>query len=384
MNLRAIGLDRRHKFRKAPDKFAFLQLERDDGGCVLDASEEGVHFETFAPVNQNGPVHLWFSFNLRDRIEAWGELVWTNADKNRGGVRFLQLSEPARARLREWLAESPDPRASIAEREPGNGLDRTAAKHEAAQQDAVAAFVSKARPRNSAYAKPGEAFDGDRSSASGFEEKAQEISVLVPLQKYLAAKRKHFVIGIMVGFFISAAVAMAAFRYAGYRQKTQADLKLAAEFRAAPGTAEIQAARGAAETPSNPATRDVFSTAGEQKTPPPGRALQDQTAAVGELRHSRALESPGSASPALPAFRPGFEEKSRKKARPQTPAQLWAAVEAGNSQAATELAELYINGEGVPHNCMQARVLLLAASEKRNAAAIKRLEELDKTGCPGE
>jgi hypothetical protein len=29
-------------------------------------------------------------------------------------------------------------------------------------------------------------------------------------------------------------------------------------------------------------------------------------------------------------------------------------------------------------------VLLLVASEKRNAGAIKRLEELDRTGCPTE
>ncbi len=65
-----------------------------------------------------------------------------------------------------------------------------------------------------------------------------------------------------------------------------------------------------------------------------------------------------------------------------TPRQLWASVEAGNSKAAVALAELYIKGEGVPQNCDQARVLLLVASEKRNAGAIKRLEELDKTGCP--
>jgi len=67
-----------------------------------------------------------------------------------------------------------------------------------------------------------------------------------------------------------------------------------------------------------------------------------------------------------------------------TPQQLWASVQAGNTKSAVALAELYIKGEGVPQNCNQARVLLLVASEKRNAAAIKRLQELDKTGCPSE
>ncbi len=65
-----------------------------------------------------------------------------------------------------------------------------------------------------------------------------------------------------------------------------------------------------------------------------------------------------------------------------TPQQLWASVQSGNSKAAVALADLYIKGEGVPQNCNQARVLLLFASEKRNAEAIKRLQELDKTGCP--
>jgi TPR repeat protein len=57
-------------------------------------------------------------------------------------------------------------------------------------------------------------------------------------------------------------------------------------------------------------------------------------------------------------------------------------VQAGNSTAAAALAELYIKGDGVPQNCAQARVLLLVASEKRNTAAIKRLSDLDKEGCP--
>jgi TPR repeat protein len=65
-----------------------------------------------------------------------------------------------------------------------------------------------------------------------------------------------------------------------------------------------------------------------------------------------------------------------------TPQQLWTSVQAGNTKAAVALAELYIKGEGVPQSCNQARVLLLVASEKRNAEAIKRLHELDKTGCP--
>jgi len=50
--------------------------------------------------------------------------------------------------------------------------------------------------------------------------------------------------------------------------------------------------------------------------------------------------------------------------------------------AAVALADLYTRGEGVPVNCEQARILLLVASEKNNAEASKKLQGLDKGGCP--
>src|SRR5256885_11646015 len=61
LNLQNINLDRRQRLRIVPNELVFLQLERDDGGTVLDVSEGGLGFETFAPVNPNGPVHLVFA-----------------------------------------------------------------------------------------------------------------------------------------------------------------------------------------------------------------------------------------------------------------------------------------------------------------------------------
>ena len=67
-----------------------------------------------------------------------------------------------------------------------------------------------------------------------------------------------------------------------------------------------------------------------------------------------------------------------------TPQQLWAAVQRGSDKAAVELADHYLQGEGVPVNCDQARILLLVASEKNNADAIRKLHDLDKKGCPNQ
>jgi TPR repeat protein len=57
-------------------------------------------------------------------------------------------------------------------------------------------------------------------------------------------------------------------------------------------------------------------------------------------------------------------------------------VQAGNTRAAVALADLYLRGDGVPVNCDQARVLLVVASKENNAEAIKKLQDLDETGCP--
>src|SRR5258708_25306433 len=150
MNLRNINLDQRQDFRKVPDKVAFLQLEGDDGGTVLDVSEGGLRVETFAPVQQNGPIHFWFSLNLRERIEAWGEVVWTSATKKCGGLRFLRLSEEGRALVRECTSQR-----SVREA-PNGGFSRWGRAKEmrarmgVREADAIARFVSKAPPRQEA------------------------------------------------------------------------------------------------------------------------------------------------------------------------------------------------------------------------------------------
>src|ERR1700757_2938869 len=135
MTLRNIVLERREKTRKVPEQFAFLQLEQDDGGTVLDISEGGLRFESFAPVQEDGPIHFWFSLNLRERIEAWGELAWTHEERKSGGLKFLSLSDGGRGQIREYLGR--------------HAANRIAATKVAGESDAVANFVSRARPKQS-------------------------------------------------------------------------------------------------------------------------------------------------------------------------------------------------------------------------------------------
>lgn len=55
---------------------------------------------------------------------------------------------------------------------------------------------------------------------------------------------------------------------------------------------------------------------------------------------------------------------------------FWRSLEAGYTNAALPLANLYLDGSGVSRSCTQARILLDAAAQKNNAQAIQRLAQL--------
>jgi len=322
-----------------PDQFAFLQLEQDDGGTVLDISEGGLRFESFAPVQEQGRIHFWFSLNLRERIEAWGEVAWTDAERKSGGLKFLNLSEAGREQIREYLASlSPQ---------------KVPAKAGTREADAVATFVSRARPRQTTGSS---AIRESRDATIPFRAPQEPAAdgMLVPIQRHLAAMRHQLIVGVLLGACVAGFIAFAAMKFSQYLHENRATSKPAVAL-----PAQTDPVTGSATIALPPATgmpTDVFAIGNQKK---------------------------GGVAARVPPIPPtdAATHATRPK-NPLTPDQLWTLVQAGNSTAAGALAELYIKGEGVPQSCAQARVLLLVASEKRNAAAIKRLADLDKEGCP--
>ncbi len=381
MNLREITLDRRQELRKVPDKLAFLQLERDDGGTVLDVSEGGLRFETFAPVHQNGPVHFWFSLNLRDRIEAWGELVWTNAARKSGGLRFLRLSEEARAQIREWISR-PSSREAPGEEFLRQPVATDApARVSAGEPDAVARFVSKARPQHATFLSGAEAA-GVSSTLFPISRKVEATGELVPMSRYLSAKRRQLIFGLLLGVGISATVAVSAIKYSNYRHDNKVLGKASAELTAQRSAGEVLPPVATGPSAASAASADIFFSGKQKKGAARDHTPGNQAAAIDGHSSPLAPEPTASDPSARTPHQLHLRGNDSQQKASRTPLQLWASVQSGNSKAAVALADLYIKGEGVPQNCNQARVLLLFASEKRNAEAIKRLQELDKTGCP--
>jgi PilZ domain len=104
----AIG-ERRQSPRLTLAKLAYIHLEPDSGAIVLNVSESGLAFHAVGPVMQTGVIRFWVSLNLNQRVEASGQLVWTDETRKTGGLRFTALSEGARQQIRKWMNQPPAP-----------------------------------------------------------------------------------------------------------------------------------------------------------------------------------------------------------------------------------------------------------------------------------
>jgi PilZ domain/SPOR domain len=90
------------------ERHAYINIEPNNGGIVLNVSDGGLCFHSFDPVKPNGTVRLWFS-DQSQRIEAAGAVAWTD-ETQKGGLRFTEMPAEARERIREWISH---PAASL-------------------------------------------------------------------------------------------------------------------------------------------------------------------------------------------------------------------------------------------------------------------------------
>src|ERR1700674_5405352 len=98
---RMIQQERRQYSRKTLNPRPYSNLPSDNGGIVLDVSEQGLRFRAIAPVEQSGPIP--FSFTSHSNLVAGiGELVWFDQATKTGGLRFTQLPYNALEQIRKW------------------------------------------------------------------------------------------------------------------------------------------------------------------------------------------------------------------------------------------------------------------------------------------
>jgi putative methionine-R-sulfoxide reductase with GAF domain len=97
------GPHRRHCLRQKVNTPAFASFDGVTGGMILDLSEEGMAMQALAPLEAQSQLALKISLGEPAAyLETTGYVAWADA-LGRAGVRFSDLPNESRMRLREWL-----------------------------------------------------------------------------------------------------------------------------------------------------------------------------------------------------------------------------------------------------------------------------------------
>jgi hypothetical protein len=375
----------RHERRKTPrttlDKVLYLNLEPDNGGIVLNISDGGLAFHAVAPIRQHRVVRFWFSLH-NERLEASGELVWTDETKKAGGLRFTSLSNVTRVQIRNLIGNLPALADISAEpTQPASPLRLAVDKRESphsAGPPVVREFPPLTEPPRPPAPDPSEPLHVNTFCTVG-----------PPPEEH-----SHFSRGMLAGFLVAALVTASGSLFYTYRHEAGETLiqwgeKLQGVSRAsaleppppqesvpasAPAPTPVPAApAGTAEDP--PATGQVAEKA-RDSTNPFGYAATAPNS--GKPAASTAEDNGETDLAVAQRYLDGNGHVRNSAAAAQF---LWAAVAKGNSTAELTLARLYLRGDGVATNCEQARVLLRAASAKGNTDAAQTSMDFYKNGC---
>jgi len=83
-----------------------VDLGPDDGGMMLNVSEEGFSFRAVRSLRPNEKIRFAFAIDGTRRLEGTGELEWTKENGRVGGLQFTDVSEEFREEIRRWLRKS--------------------------------------------------------------------------------------------------------------------------------------------------------------------------------------------------------------------------------------------------------------------------------------
>lgn len=97
--------ERRRRPRQKIDSLVYLNVERDNGGILLDLSEGGMCISVANPLVKSSTIH--FSLRLEEnwRMDGTARVSWVSDSGRSGGVNFLDLPDGARQWILRELGE---------------------------------------------------------------------------------------------------------------------------------------------------------------------------------------------------------------------------------------------------------------------------------------
>jgi hypothetical protein len=96
--------ERRQHARLVPSLPLFVSLDDFKSGLLLDLSEGGLAVASLVPRNLDEMISVAFDLpEGRGRIQTRAEIAWTRESGYLTGVRFVDLADPSRQQLGEWI-----------------------------------------------------------------------------------------------------------------------------------------------------------------------------------------------------------------------------------------------------------------------------------------
>jgi TonB family protein len=100
--------ERRVQVRYPLSSLAYLDIGPDNGGIILNVSEEGLALQAVGPLEQQGEINLRIQLpHADDRIETAATIVWLSQSNRQAGVRFTSMPAETRAQIQRWMSSQP-------------------------------------------------------------------------------------------------------------------------------------------------------------------------------------------------------------------------------------------------------------------------------------
>ena len=106
--------ERRRFIRQRVRSLAYLDVVPNNGGIVLNLSENGLALQAVNPFDETRVSLRIQPPKSRKRIEISAEITWLSEAKTEAGLQFLELTEDARLEIADWLADE----SGLAEQRP--------------------------------------------------------------------------------------------------------------------------------------------------------------------------------------------------------------------------------------------------------------------------
>jgi hypothetical protein len=102
-----IGERRRHP-RILVSPQTFIRLGEHSAGIILNISEGGLALTSAEILTADHVTQMQFQLpGSREWIEVNGEIAWIIKSKTEAGIRFVNLPENTRKKIRKWISQKP-------------------------------------------------------------------------------------------------------------------------------------------------------------------------------------------------------------------------------------------------------------------------------------